>query len=294
MKNKLFNIFRIGVLAVVLGCTGCSLSSKNKSDEKINEISEMKVTYIDVGKGDCILIEKDDTNILIDAGYYDTSEKVTNYLQEEGIDNLDYFIMTHYDKDHVGGAATIASAFSIGKIFLPNYEGSSKYYRELMNVISMNSLDAENVSEDISFTLSGVNYTISASDVTYVAGDGDEEGNDNDVSLVMTADYGNDTYLFAGDIEKEGINCYLEADHGQFDVIKMPHHGRKAGNTDDLIDDVQPEIAIITDSSEDSADNKVLNLLEDADVITYQTSVCGSITVTGTGSGTYHVEVENP
>ena len=294
MKNKLFNIFRIGVLALVLSCTGCSSSSKNKSDEKLNEISEMKVTYIDVGKGDCILIEKDGTNILIDGGYFDTSEKVINYLHEEGIEALDYFIITHYDKDHVGGAATIASTFSIGKIYLPNYEGSSKYYKELMNVINLNSLDAENVSEDISFTLSDVNYKIFASDVTYVAADGNEEGNDNDVSLVIAVYYGEDSYLFAGDIEKEGIKSYLAANHGQFDVLKMPHHGRKEDNTDDLIDDVQPEIAIITDSSEDTADNKVLNWLAGADVTTYRTSVYGSITVTGTGSGTYHVEVENP
>lgn len=85
-----------------------------RKDEETENASElMSVTYIDVGKGDCILIEKGSSVILIDTGYSDTSGNVSDYLNTKGITYIDYLIITHYDKDHVGGAADIAELFEI-------------------------------------------------------------------------------------------------------------------------------------------------------------------------------------
>jgi beta-lactamase superfamily II metal-dependent hydrolase len=60
--------------------------------------------------------------------------------------------------------------------------------------------------------------------VTYVPGGKGEEGNDNDLSLVAALTSGNDSYLFTGDLQKDGIEAYLEHSLGQFDVLKVPHH----------------------------------------------------------------------
>ena len=238
-------------LAASLGMlSGCG----SKSDQRSETDSQLRVTSIDVGKGDCILISKGDKNIMIDTGYEDTADKIISYMKEQGTDKLDYLIVTHYDKDHVGGAAKIAENIPIDKILLPDVEGRSSYYKALMNVISDKQISFTQVSEDISFTLGEVCFKVLASDVEYELSG--EEWNDNDISLVITAVYKKDSYLFAGDLENDGIKSFLAKDEGSFDVIKMPHHGQKSKKTDELIEAVSPKLAVITDSNDDPAEEK--------------------------------------
>lgn len=255
-------------------------------------IEPMRVTLIDVGKGDCILIECGEGRVLIDAGYANTSRAVLGFLSARGIESLDLMIITHYDKDHVGGAADIAQALPIGRILLPGYEAESKHYGALMTVIGALDLNAARVAEDMSFSIGGVDYTVFASTVPYRPGDGDDEGNDNDVSLVIAARHGADSYLFAGDLERDGISAYLQAAHGPFDVVKMPHHGKKGKNSDALIADIAPRIALITDSASDPASNKVLGMLDAAGAAVYRTAERGWIQVTSDGEGHYDVQTE--
>ena len=284
--KRIFNGLPIIVLLCSIICFSAACSSRKTED------SNLQITVLNVGKGDCILLTKDGSCVLIDAGYDDTSGEVISFLQKKNVEQLDYFIVTHYDKDHVGGAAAVAENISIGQIYLPDYEGESKYYTALMDVVEDRSLAAEKVSDNISFTLADVNYEIYASDVEYVPSDGNEEGNDNDVSLVIATYWNEDSYLFAGDIEEDGIESFLENGHGSFDVVKMPHHGRKESNTGDFIESTQPKIALITDSEDDPADDKVLNLLAEAGADVYRTSQCGTIVLTGAGTGEYNVTTE--
>ena len=252
----------------------------------------LKVTIVDVGKGDCILVETDGKYVLIDAGYAETASEVISYFKDLGVERLEYVIITHYDKDHVGGAANIIKAFDIGRIYLPDYDGASKYYTAFKNAVSQYGLDTVRVSEDTVFSVSGAEFTIFPSDIAYVHEVWQEEGNDNDVSLVISLIYGEDSYMFAGDLEVEGVDSYLAKGHGQYDVLKVPHHGIKEKNTDELIEDVKPQIAVITDSEKDKADKKVLKKLNKAGADVYQSSECGTIVITGNGNGEYEVTTQ--
>ncbi|MBQ6119319.1 MAG: MBL fold metallo-hydrolase, partial [Clostridia bacterium] len=215
-------------------------------------------------------------------------EDVLACLRARGVPRLDALVITHYDKDHVGGAAAVVNAVPVKQVYLPGYEGHSKYYTALMKALVENDLPYRQVKEDVSFALSGVSIAVYASAVEYVY-DGTKEGNDNNVSLVIAASYGQDSYLFAGDLEKAGISAYLEAGRGAFDVVKMPHHGSKKKNTDDFIADVQPKIAVITDSAADPAEAETLELLADAGADVYRTGQLGTVVITSTGRGTYSV-----
>ncbi len=276
------------LLALALLLTA-SCAAGNHPAEGEPRGSELRVSFIDVGKGDCILIEKDGVFALIDAGYAKTADDVTAFLTERGVETLDAVIVTHYDKDHVGGASAVMQAFPVKQLYLPGYTGSGKHYTALMKTAVEQSLAYRQVTEDVSFTLAGVGFTIYASGVAYVPA-GEKEANDNDVSLVISAAYGADSYLFAGDIEKDGIDGFLTKEPGRFDVVKMPHHGGCEKNTADFLGSVQPKIAVITDSADDPAEDKTLDLLARADAAVYRTAVRGTVTVIGTGAGTYTVE----
>ena len=252
---------------------------------------EFSVTFIDVGKGDCILIECGGHFALIDAGYAYSSNGVIGYLAGRGVKQLDAMIITHFDKDHVGGASDVADVFMPAALYLPDYEGYSKYYGALMNSVSTFGLNVLRVSERVFFALGEAKISVYPSGVAYDAFAGDE-GNDNDVSLLTELTMGKDSYFFAGEIEQEGIDAYLRNSHGQFDVLKVPHHGKKESNSQEFIASFGPRIAVITDSVDDTAAMKILKWLEAADVETFQTSACGTITIKSRGTGEYEVEFD--
>ncbi len=253
--------------------------------------SRLRVTVIDVGKGDCILLQSDGAAVLIDTGYESTAGDVVSHLRDQGVSSLDAMIITHYDRDHIEGIRPIGEAVSVGTIYLPEYQGADKNYRTCVKSVEALGAATQRVTKELVLPIGNARLTVFPSRVAYDPGSDKEEGNDNDMSLVAALVNGRDSYLFAGDLEEEGIDAYLEANHGRFGVLKMPHHGQHSSNTSKLLDDVRPQIALITDAEEDPASKKTLKLLKAADVQTYRTGEDGTITVESDGSGAYSVLV---
>ncbi len=266
------------IIILALFLSGCN--SKHTIHESIEEIEgNLSVTVLDVGKGDCIILRSENAVIMMDTGYIDTSSKVLNYLNRNSIDTINYLIITHYDKDHVGGAAKILNEINVEQIYLPDYEGVNDHYNNMISVINKKKLSADIVRKDVTFTCDNILYKIYATDIEY-----NGSNNDNDVSLIVSVVNNQDSFLFTGDIEKAGIKSFLPKIEMSYDVIKMPHHGRKESNLDKLIEKTDPKIAIITDSQREHADKKVLDLLKENGVSTYQSSLNGSYTIISDGN----------
>jgi competence protein ComEC len=250
------------------------------------------VSFVDVGKGDCILVQSGGLAALIDTGYEETSDAVVSYLRERGVDRLECVVITHYDRDHIGGLRAVAQAFDIDTVYLPGYEGADKQYRSVAKVVSELELPTQPLAREVAMDLGAAKLTLYPTSLTYVPDANGDEGNDNDLSTVATLIAPGQSYLFAGDLEEEGIEAYLAAGHGSFDVVKMPHHGEKASNTDDLLDAARPQVAVITDAKNDPADKKTLKLLKAAGADVYRSSENGTIVVEGDGAGEYKVTAE--
>lgn len=251
--------------------------------------SPLCVTIMDVGKGDCILLREGDAAALIDTGYQSTADDVVSRLRAQGVTRIDAMVITHYDRDHVDGIRAIGNSVRVDTVYLPGYEGADKNYRSCVSDVEALGVPTQRVTKETSLRLGSARLTIFPPGVAYKPGTGKVEGNDNDMSLVVTLVNGRDSYLFVGDLEDDGIAAYLAADHGQFDVLKVPHHGQHAKNTSKLLDDVRPKIAVITDAEKDPADKKTLKLLKSANIQTCRTSIDGTIVIESDGSGTYSV-----
>lgn len=250
------------------------------------------VSFINVGKGDCILLQADESAALIDTGYDSTSGDVLSYLKQRGVSHLDCVIITHYDRDHVEGLHAIGKTIGIDTVYLPGYEGSDKNYQTVTSAIEDLGLNAQHVVEELHLKLGNNNLDIFPSSAEYVPGSKGEEGNDNDLSLAATLTGNGASYLFTGDLEADGIAAFLKDNHGRFDVLKMPHHGKKSSGTDELIDAVRPQIAVITDSDDKPADKKTQKLLEEIGADVYRTGASGTIIVSGDGAGHYSVSTQ--
>jgi beta-lactamase superfamily II metal-dependent hydrolase len=258
------------------------------------QASIVRVSIIDVGKGDCILVQAGNSAVLIDTGYKKTAADALAHMREQGVDRLDAMIITHYDRDHVDGMSKIGAGIDIDAVYLPGYEGSDDNYDSC--VASAAGIDAptRHVTKKLVIPLGEARLTVYPPCVAYVPANGYEEGNDNDVSLVATLINGHDSFLFAGDLEQEGIDAFLATEAGRrhYDVLKMPHHGQHESNTADLLDTVRPKIAVITDSYKDPASKKTLKLLDKADAETYCTSYDGTVVIESNGTGSYQVRTE--
>lgn len=275
-------------LTAALMLAGCGKKAPDESRPEPPRTEELAVTFIDVGKGDCILIQLGGKNVVIDTGYSTTSNEVLGAFERSGVSSIDCLIITHYDKDHVGGAAAVVDKLGAREVYLPDCEGRSDVYKAFMDALDNRAITPTRVTEDVTLEIGEAELTIFASAVEYKQ-DG-REWNDNDISLVTALTYREDSCLFAGDLEKEGIKSYLKLHEGQYDVLKMPHHGSRYKNLDKLLESVGPKIAVITDGTEEPADQETLDLLSGIGAETWRTSKSGTIRIMGTGRGEYRTE----
>ena len=86
------------------------------------EIKKLEIYAFSIGKADALLLRTEDAAIMIDTGENGDGEKLVSRLEELGIEKLDLLILTHFDKDHIGGADTVIERFPIDLIVLPAYE----------------------------------------------------------------------------------------------------------------------------------------------------------------------------
>lgn len=118
-KNKMFELNIIEALLITLGtvvpCAAGHTNSVNPFDYGV-----AKITFLDVGQGDCIHIHNGNTDILIDGGgsyYSNIAEKTLKpYLQRNGIKDIDLAIITHEDMDHCKGIYELSEIFNVKKI----------------------------------------------------------------------------------------------------------------------------------------------------------------------------------
>ena len=212
----------------------------------------------------------------------------TKVEKKRDVESLDAMIITHYDKDHVGGAAEIASSIPVGMIYLPDYDGDPDKCGDLIDLINSEKLSHTRVASTEEFDADGVDFKVHPALVSYDP----KIKNDNDASLIIEVFCGDDQWLLPGDIEEEAITAWLETNQQEYDVLKYPHHGRKESNSSDFISNVSPKVTVITDSKDKHASKKVLNMMNESEVDVYRSSENGTITITGGGNEEFVVSTE--
>lgn len=272
-KQNLAHVFLIILLLLMTFLGGCEKKGFSAdTDETI------KITFFDVGKGDAILIETGNTNLLIDAGYDNTFRAILDYLDQQEKSSLDYMVITHFDKDHVGGADRVLEALTVDRILQPDYESDSGQYLEYQEALAIAGQQPELVTDTRILSFDGAECLI------YPPRKQEYKEEDNDFSLVISMTYKEQRFLFAGDSEKERLDELLSQSEFELrhDLLKVPHHGRKEKNSEEFLEAVSPEAAIITCSEEEPGDDKVRKILKQAGAQIFLTSE-GTVTCVSDG-----------
>ena len=269
----------ITVCAALFICA-CSPAAQTTAAVAADETEEelFRITSIDVGKGDCLLVQTGSHNVVIDSGYNSTSDIVIDHLKKCGIEDLDAMIISHYDKDHVGGADEIIENFSVSKLYLPDYAGTGKGYKNMMKAAQKAGVSFESVKDDSSFSLGDAEYCLYPSTLKFTGDD------DNDMSLAASVRYHGYSALFTGDMEDEEMSGFIAGHEEGFekcDILKMPHHGSSDEMTQALIVMVSPDIVLVTDGKKRKMEEELRTLLDEKRIKYYTSLKDGTITVTG-------------
>ena len=251
----------------------------------------LKVNFINVGEGDCILIEAPNKiNILIDGGGtpqsdFDVGSKIViPYLRRKGINEIDLLILTHPHLDHLEGLLPILRQLKVDAVLDSGFICDVSEYGEFISTIKEKNIPYYQ-------TKSGDNYIFSKNMEMLILNPPHTSNLDNDSdfnnhSIVVKLYYKNSNFLFTGDIEREAEKRLLVWQNIlNSDVLKLGHHGSKTSTTLEFLDKVNPIIAVITVGKNNFGhpSQKVIERLEDRNIKIYRTDEDGTVIIRTNG-----------
>jgi competence protein ComEC len=247
---------------------------------------DLKLTFIDVGQGESILIELPGTiKMLIDGGgvpddTFDIGENVVSpFLWRKGIKKIHYLVLTHPHPDHVNGLKAVARNFKIGEFWEGYSVLENETYTHFLNSLG-SSIPRKRKFRDNQTTIKNVLFRF----IHPPKRDPFVEHVHNDHSLVMQISYGANSFLLTGDIGKEVEQRLVEhyvllKSH----VLKSPHHASDSSSSLRFLKAVAPEIVVISVGKGNRyglPSSDVLARYSDIEAKVYRTDIHGAVEIT--------------
>ncbi len=263
-------------MAVVMAISLCACTTNQTETVAPPVESKLNISILKIGQADAIILKTKNHTAVIDCGEDDDGDEVCKYLTDTGTEKIDYLVITHFDKDHVGGASEVLNSFEASQIIMPDYIGQADEYKTFTSTLEAKNITPTLLGEEMTFTLDDVLFEI------YPPQKKDYKEPDNDHSLVISVTHGDNKFLFAGDAEKDRLSelsSQLDLDH---DFLKMPHHGNYNKMTINFLKSVTPTYTVICDSDKNPAEDDTVKALETIGSEIYHTRN-GDVDITSDG-----------
>ena len=282
--------------ALALGFAACDGSAviqppQNNSGIETTQPSaeeNFQMHFIDVGQALSVLVECDGQFMLYDGGNVDDGSLVVSYLQNQGVEELQYVFCSHAHEDHVGGLAAALAYFPANHVYSPVTEASTKCFQNFIKYTQQQGLQVEVPAVGTVWQL--------GSATVQLLGPIKQYNDTNDTSLVLRIDYGSTSFLLTGDMESDAERDLVESGANlKADVLQVGHHGSSTSSSYIFMNAVLPEMGIISCGANNKYGHpheETLSILRDAGVDTYRTDLLGTITIGSDGSN-YTVSSEH-
>lgn len=253
----------------------------------VTDPNYLTVHYIDVGQGDSILVACGGEYMLIDAGETDSEDTVIHYLSNLNIDEIDLVVATHAHSDHIGEMDDVLNAIPAVEVWYPDYRHGTKTETNFLAAV-------DNCSATLRQPALGETYDLGGATVTVLGPVTDGYEDPNDMSIILLVQFGDDRFIFTGDLEKEdGAETDLveyweaiDANMLKADVLKVGHHGSSTSTSYRFLRAVAPSYAVISVGEGNEYGHpkqEILEILGQAEVYVYRTDLMGTIVAVSDG-----------
>lgn len=273
----------IGGILVKINIDDNNTQNNNSEYANLNiNQEELNIFYLNVGQADSTFITINGYNMLIDSGNEQDGYYIWQFLKAQNITKLDYFIITHFDEDHMGGAYKILEEMKIGVLYMPNNSSDTKTYQKFIQTIEQENINVNRnlkASNDIIYSLGNATWKVLNID---------DGKNLNDSSIVIQLDYKQTKYLFMGDATSN-VEENSDIKWEEIDVLKVGHHGDSKCTSQNFLNKINPKYAIISVGKNNSykhPDEETLERLQNHSSILqiYRTDEDGTIWLTSSGN----------
>lgn len=284
-KKSIALLLIISLFSILIsGCSAKQAKSANTSKETVttstNVSGELKVSYIDVGQADSILIQQGSQYMLIDAGNNGDANTVISYLKSQGVKKLDYVIGTHPHEDHIGSMDKVINTFDIGAIYMPKATATTKTFKDVMSAIKAKNLK-------VTTPVPGSSFNIGQARCDILAPNGSDYQDVNNYSVVVKITFGDKKFLFEGDAEDVSEKEMLAKGYDlSADVIKLGHHGSSSSSIPEFLDKVKPTYAVISCGVANDYGHphvETMDKLKKRNIKVFRTDEDGTIVITSDG-----------
>lgn len=230
-------------------------------------LDDCRMTVLDVGQGQSILLQSEGKTYLVDCGGSDdeqTADLAAETLMSQGVFRLDGVILTHYDRDHSGGLPYLLMRVSADTIFAPYSEETSGITEQLPENIYK-------VQDDLLLTFGDTKLMIFGPVIP-------DSGNESSLAVLFQRE--NCDILITGDRSDFGERMLLKrTELPELEILVVGHHGSKNSTCAELLEATKPRIAAISvgENSYGHPAPEVLSRLEDIGCIIYRTDEYGNL-----------------
>ena len=273
----------LGIVFVVVALSWVAVFASANS-------GRLEVHFFDVGQGDAIFIEMPDgRQILIDGGPNDKVVEKLNKYMPFWDRSIDIMIATHADADHLTGLVSVLQHYDVDTILWNGVFANTKIFKEWSDAALKEDAEILVGEYGMRFRLSDqVFFEILYPYIASKAGTVPALASQNDYSLVVRFVYGDDSFLFTSDIERQSE--YEIISNGvalKSDVLKVPHHGSKTSSSELFLESVEPKVAVIQVGRSNSYGHPhaaVLQRLKKYGIDIRRVDIEGDVTLTSNGN----------
>ncbi len=240
-----------------------------------------EVCFVDVGQGDACFIKTDGGgNILIDGGDKGAGKYTLKYfLKKNAALKLDAVFISHIHDDHTTGIKELMEEdYPIKTIYVSDCAADAGGYDKIKGLADDNGTEVVALSEDDVIELDDMIFRVVSSGYKGLG----SNKNENENSLVIRMDYGENSFLFTGDATRRQETQILREADIDTDFLKVGHHGSYTSSGKEFIDAVSPMMAVVSvgeDNKYGHPSKQTMTILEGLEIPVMRTDLDGTISI---------------